>query len=359
MRIIPINCIKNDNFLLAKDIFDFDGRVLLKQGNSLNKKILNRIKLLGINYLNVVDKNSYIELENIIKPELRKKSLSLIESTFSNLLPNKKNNKKMHDFEKIMDLAEELIDDILNRNDILINLVDIKTLDNYTYEHSVNVSILSLVIGLKLRLNRDDLKQLCVGSLLHDIGKMFIPTEVLNKPSKLSQDEFKIIQSHPLKGFNYLKNIDNIPLKSRLIVLEHHEKVSGCGYPSQKKNKEINLLSKVVAIADVYDALTSNRPYRKPLSPNEALEFILGNAGSHFDFCLVKVFKDTIIPYPNGSLVKLNTGEVAIVKENFHNFPLRPTIKIITTTNTINLGREINLRKNLSLVINEAVNNIL
>lgn len=358
MRIVPICCIKDD-FLLAKDIFDFDGRILLKQGNKLNKKTLDSIKLLGINCLNVVDENSYIELENIIKPELKEKSLSLIKSTFSNLLPNKKSTKKINDFQKILDLAEELIDDILNRNDILINLVDIKTLDNYTYQHSVNVAMLSLVIGLKLGLNREDLKQLCVGALLHDVGKMFIPTEILNKPSKLSQEEFKIIQSHPIRGYDYLKNIDNIPLKSRLIVIEHHEKVNGCGYPLYKKNKEINILSKIVAIADVYDALTSNRPYRKPLSPNEALEFILGNAGSHFDFYLVKIFKCTIVPYPNGSLVKLNTGEIAIVKDNFHNFPLRPNIEIIKTSNNFNLGKKINLRENLSLVINEVAYNIL
>ncbi|MEW8955170.1 HD domain-containing phosphohydrolase [Clostridium sp.] len=352
MRIVPIDCINHDSFL-GKTIFDNEGRVLLKEGVKLSSNVLKRIKLLGINYLYILDEYSDMEIQDIIKPELRQKSINLVKSTFNNICSNY--DSIYNNIDDILKLVEEILDDISSSSNILVNLVDIKTIDGYTYEHCVNVAVLSLIIGIKLELTKGDLKDLCLGALLHDIGKIFIPNHVLNKPSRLNDKEFQIIKDHPLKGYHYLRHINNIPTNSRLIVLQHHEKVDGTGYPFGKGQEEISILSKIVSIADVYDALTSNRPYRLPLSPNEALEFILGNAGSHFDFLLVKLFNETIIPYPNGTLVQLNTGDIGVVKENFSDFPLRPNIKILKSDNLQIVGCEINLRENLSLVIDKTV----
>lgn len=352
MRIVPIDCIKSEVFL-GKTIFDNEGRILLKEGVKLTSNLLKRIKLLGINYLYIIDEYSETEIKSIVKPELRQKATSLVKSTFNNICNSY--NSIYNNIDDILKLVEELIDDITSNTDLLVSLGDIKTLSGYTYEHCVNVSVLSLIIGIKLELSKGDLRDLCLGALIHDIGKIFIPNDILNKSSTLNDDEFDAMKRHPLVGYHYLRHIHNIPTSSRLIVLQHHEKVDGTGYPFGKNQEEISILSKIVSIADVYDALTSTRPYRMPLTPNEALEFILGNAGTHFDFLLVKLFNETIIPYPKGTLVQLNTGDICVVKENFHEFPLRPNVKILKSSIPSKVGSEVDLRENLSLVIDKTV----
>lgn len=353
MRIVPIECVKEGSYL-AKTLFDDDGRPLLKEGLKLSKNLLRRLKILKIQYLYIVDEYSTEEIEDIIKPELRQKAIKLVKESFSSMNIEGSYNC-CQDFSSILGLAEELLEEISCKNNILVNLVDIKSLDNYTYQHSVNVAVLSLVLGIKMGFNKMDLIDLCVGALLHDMGKTFVPKEILNKPAALDRDELAIIQSHPLKGFNYLKYVPSISLASRLIVLRHHEKVDGNGYPYGKSSDEIDVFSKIVSIADVYDALTSSRPYRKALCPNDGVEYILSHVGTDFDCEIVEVFLNTIVPYPVGTLVKLSTGDIAVVKRNDNEFPLRPFVKIIKSSNPKNVGKEVDLVESLAIVINDTV----
>lgn len=367
MRLIPIECVK-DGCYLAKTIFDDDGRALLREGVKLTDSLLKRIKDIHVYSLYIVDEYSENEIEDVIKPELRQKAIKTIKETFSsvekftslseNKLSNNLIKQRENYFTSIYAIAEELIEEILSNKNIMVNLVDIKSMDSYTYQHSVNVAVLSLILGIQLQLNKFDLFDLCVGALIHDIGKTFIPKEILMKPASLTNAEFEIIKEHTEKGYQYLRGILAISSKARIVALQHHEKFDGTGYPEKRKGTEINFLARIVAIADVYDSLTSDRPYRRALSPNEAMEYIMANSNTHFDYNLVKAFSRAIIPYPKGTLVRLSNGEIGIVEDTLPNFPLRPTVKILKSDDESRNGIIISLVESLSLVIQNVEYNL-
>jgi HD-GYP domain-containing protein (c-di-GMP phosphodiesterase class II) len=365
MRLVPIECVREHSYL-ARTIFDEDGRVLLKEGVKLTNSLIQRIKDINIYSLYIIDEYSEQEIEDIIKPELRQRSIKLVKETFCNveriysnlhsssLNKNKKKIllKQKEDYlNSIHSLAEELLDNILSNKNIMVSLVDIKSMDNYTYQHSTNVAIISLVIGIGLRLPKKELLDLCIGALLHDIGKVFIDKSILLKEGPLTNEEYSIMKEHPEQGYNYLKSIPTLNSNSRMIVLQHHERDDGKGYPKGNNGLKINKLAKIVAIADVYDALTSDRPYRRALCPNEAFEYILGNAGTIFDYNIVKAFSTIIVPYPQGTLVKLSNGDIGVVKNTTPNYPLRPSVKILKSNDSSKVGTTIDLVSELSLVI--------
>ena len=352
MRLVPIECIKEGSFL-GKTIYDNDGRILLREGVKLNDNYINKIRKLGIFSLYINDEYSSSEIEDIIKPELRQKSIKILKDSFSYIQNNFKNSasKQNNYFNDITIIANEIIQELVARKNLMINLVDIKSMDNYTYQHSVNVSVLSLVLGIQLQLNKVELYKLCTGALLHDIGKVFIPKEIIQKKDKLTSEEYAIIKEHTTRGYDYLKNNIDISPVSRIIILQHHEKIDGTGYPEGKKGDKINKLAKIVAIADVYDALTSDRPYRRALSPNEAIEYILGSGQTHFDYKMVQAFAKCIVPYPVGTLVRLSNNDIAVVEKNFPHFALRPTVKIIKSENISSVGKSIDMMHELDLVI--------
>lgn len=365
MRLIPIECVREDCYL-ARTIFDENGRALLKEGVKLTSNLIQRIKDINIYSLYIVDEYSEQEIEDIIKPELRQRSIKLVRETFCNveriyssLYSSSLNKNKKETLLKqkecylgsIHSLAEELLDNILSNKNIMVSLVDIKSMDNYTYQHSTNVAIISLVVGIGLRLPKKDLLDLCIGALLHDIGKVFVDKSILLKQGALTNDEYAMMKEHPEQGYTYLKSITTLNSNSRMIVLQHHERDDGKGYPNGRSGSKINKLAKIVAIADVYDALTSDRPYRKALCPNEAFEYILGNAGTIFDYDAVKAFSTIIVPYPQGTLVKLSNGDVGIVESTTPNYPLRPSIKILKSKDYSKIGSTIDLVSELSLVI--------
>lgn len=360
MRIVPIECVRYGSYL-GKTIYDNEGRILLKAGALLSDKIIQCIKALDIYSLYIVDQYSENEIEDIIKPELRQKSISVLKDTFNNIdriansvggLDATSFSKKDDDyFNTITDISEELLDNILTNKNVLVSLVDIKSLDNYTYQHSVNVAILALVLGISLKLTKHDLLNLCIGALIHDIGKVFIPKEIITKEGPLTFDEYELIKSHPRKGYDYLYNKYSIKTASKLIVLQHHERIDGNGYPSHLEPIKLNMLSKIVSICDVYDALTSDRSYRRALCPSEALEYILANAGTMFDFELVKIFAKIIVPFPSGTIVRLSNGDVGIVQETLPNFPLRPNVKIVKSVDVKKQGCLLKLVDELSVVI--------
>lgn len=342
MRLIPVNCAK-EGCCLAKNIYDLEGRVLLAKGAKLTEKVLKKVEQNGILSLYINDKYSNDEIEDIIKPELRNKAIKTIKDSFENLFKLEEHTdgkyskpqgcelskSKCNYIEKLNLLVDEIIDEILAKKDIMINLVDIKSMDNYTYEHSVNVIVLSLIIGLEMNYTRGQLYNLAVGAMLHDIGKVFVPKEVLLKNGELTEDEFSIIKEHPSKGYDYLKADMDISAMSKIIILQHHERIDGTGYPEKINGSRIHEFSKIVSIADVYDALTSDRPYRMGMPPNDAIEYIMGSADRNFDYDMVNAFLKRIVPYPVGTMVRLSSDEIAVIKETNMNYPLRPVVRII------------------------------
>lgn len=363
MRLVPIECVK-DGCFLGKTIYDDQGRPLLKSGVALTSNLIKKIKDIHIYSIYIQDEYSDHELEDIIKPELRQKSIKIIKELFDNVENMKINGaylsaknlnlilrEKRDSLLSLRNLAEELLDNVLSNKNILVNLVDIKSMDNFTYQHSVNVAILSLVLGIGLKLNKKELLDLCIGSLLHDIGKVFIPKDIIFKDKKLTDKEVQLIETHPKKGYDYIKGASYISPNVKMIILQHHERVDGLGYPNKLNSEKINKLSKIVSLADYYDILTSDIPCKRALSPNEAFEYILAGSSTLFEYEIVKVFSKLVIPFNEGTIVKLSNGDIGIVIENNYEYPLRPKIKIIKSNNLNSIDSIVNLVDELSLVI--------
>ncbi|WIF94708.1 HD-GYP domain-containing protein [Caminicella sporogenes] len=338
MRLVPLSAVKEGTFL-GQTLYNNQGKILLNKGTKLTSRYISKIREHGFYTIYIIDKYSEQELEDIIKPQIRRKAIDTIRSIYNNFsimhqsnINSFKKKKLKKESESNIDMIQEMtkaiVDDIFSQPNLLINLVDIKNVDSYTYYHCVNVGILALTLGIGYGLNRNDLYDLTLGCMLHDIGKIFVPKEVLNKKSKLTDEEFELIKEHCEKGFLYLRENTDIGPRPRIIVLQHQERYDGSGYPNSLKGDDINLLAQIASIADVYDALTSDRPYRKALPPHEAIEYIMGSGGSYFNMALVKTFLKKIIPFPVGTVVKLSNGFIGTVEQINSEMILKPVIKI-------------------------------
>ena len=206
----------------------------------------------------------------------------------------------------------------------------IKISDEYTFKHSVDVAAISMMIGREYGLSRDELYQLGITGLLHDVGKSRIPNEILNKPGKLTDEEFEVIKNHSLYGFEILREKNNFSAIILDGVLHHHEKMNGMGYPDKLPGKDISLFSRILSVADIFDALVTKRPYKGPISGREAMEMILA-LGSELDNKVIQSFIESVILYPVDSIVELSNGEMAKVVENNKRYPTRPKVVEIKT----------------------------
>jgi HD domain len=186
-------------------------------------------------------------------------------------------------------VVSELTDAILSNRDVLFDLISLSSYDMYTYTHSVNVAVLSAGIGVARGMDRDTLEMLGIGALLHDVGKSAIPTEILNKPGRLSEDEFEVVKRHVEEGGRLLETNETLHADSRNVVLQHHERLSGTGYPNRLAGSEISIFGRICAIADCYDAMTTNRPYSRASTPFQALK-VLNAQIEHYDHELVATF---------------------------------------------------------------------
>ena len=230
---------------------------------------------------------------------------------------------------QIENVSEKLVRNINKNKEITIGISDLQTYDENTYLHSLSVTVIAIAIGTELGLNRKQLCDLGVCALLHDIGKVEIPIELISKPAKLTEAEYAVVKTHTSLGANYICANKEIDKGIYLGVISHHEKVDGTGYPNGLHKDEIPLMARIISVADVYDALTANRPYRKPVKPFEAIEYIMGGVGTSFDYNIVKAFLRRIEPYPIGSCVRLSDGRRGKIIRGNSNNPLRPVLKVI------------------------------
>jgi putative nucleotidyltransferase with HDIG domain len=230
---------------------------------------------------------------------------------------------------KIEEAAQEIVESILRNPDALISLSQIKGYDEYTYTHSVNVSVLATSLAYTMGYKPDRLLEVGVGGVLHDIGKMKIPTEVLNKPGKYTDEEFTVMKKHPELGMAIVADKKGISDFSKSIIIQHHERYNGKGYPFGLKGNEIAEIGLIAAVADVYDALTSNRVYRVAWTPQKALAVIFQGCDQDYSREIVERFTRQMGIYPVGSFVKLATGEMGVVTRVDRGNLLEPTVLVL------------------------------
>lgn len=241
-------------------------------------------------------------------------------------------NGEVVDIAPLEEMADEMVDSIFKNPDAMIFLSRIREKDTYLMEHSLNVGMLLANFGRFLKLSRQTIKELLVGGLLHDTGKIMVPDEILHKPGRLTIDEFAIMKKHVEYSVQFLDKSEGISKIVRTVAANHHERLDGLGYPRGLKGMELCLVSRISTIVDVFDALTADRCYKKGMQATQAFHILLQGAGTQFDETLVKQFIKCMGIYPIGSLVKLKTGKLAFVIESNTDAPLRPVVKIIYST---------------------------
>ncbi len=229
-------------------------------------------------------------------------------------------------------IADDLVDCIFDNRDALFCLARIRDKDSYLMEHSLNVGMLLANFGRFLELERPILRELTIGGLLHDTGKITIPDAILHKPAKLTDDEFTIMKSHVVQSIVLLKESKGITPIMMTVAGCHHERLDGRGYPRGLAGEQLNLYARMSTIVDVYDALTADRCYKVGMPPTAAFRILLQGAGTQFDEELVRKFIKCMGVHPIGTLVKLQSGRLAIVVERNEQSPLQPKVKVIYST---------------------------
>ncbi|MFZ5968137.1 MAG: HD-GYP domain-containing protein [Bacillota bacterium] len=354
MRLISLRKVAS-GMVLARDIYSCDGNILLAKGVVLTQHFLNRLNHLGIQELYIEDSISKdIEVHDVINQETRILAKKMIFQAMSDI-----RQKKKFSVSGISDAINRIVDELLSSKNLMVNLTDLRCVDEYTFAHSVNVAILSILIGKSLGYNELRLRDLGIGAMLHDIGKTQIPTSILNKPGPLLHEEFELMKKHTLYGFSILREYDDISSLSRIIALMHHERIDGTGYPLGKCNTEIHEFAKIVSVTDTYDALTSSRVYKEKITPDKAVEYLLSTSDVHYDQNIVNNLLNHIVVFPLGTLVQLNTVQKAIVIDNNRNYPTRPVVRIVFEDDGkyIDGQEEIDLQKNPDIYIIEVCDN--
>ncbi|WP_350344926.1 HD-GYP domain-containing protein [Proteinivorax tanatarense] len=343
MRKIFIDLVKDDD-VLALPVEDANGNILLAKGSKIKQSTKDKLSKHGITTVYIKEGNNGDNIEPL--EGNRDEALKMLKrQPLEEILISRINNYSRNDNASpiVKKVVEDIIFTLKNKNTLLVHFAHLRLIDNYTYEHSLDVCALSLVIGERLRLTRTSLYQLGLGALLHDVGKTKVSISITSKQGKLTDKEFERVKEHPLLGFQLLKDFDNnIPLPSCQVVLQHHERYSGTGYPRGLKGEKISKLSYIVGICDMYTAITAKRSYREAFSPKEAIELFMGTCNYLFPTQVVEAFLEGVAAYPNGSVVKLSNGLIAkvIMQDTLALKPIVKPLKYNSETEIRLVGNE-------------------
>jgi len=260
--------------------------------------------------------------------ERSRKVYSEANKIISNIMHDVRIGKQI-EVERIDPVVEKMANSILRNKDALLSLCRIKNKDDYTFLHSVSVGALLISFAHALDFKRDEIKQLGIGGMLHDIGKTKVPNEILNKPGALTEEEFVIMKSHVVHGCSILRKSPGIAQVSFDVASQHHERFDGSGYPLGLKNSEMSVYGQMAAIVDVYDAITADRCYHKGMEPTVAVRKMFEWSKFHFNPKLLRTFIRTVGIYPVGTLVMLESGKIGIVIEQCEMDMTRPLVRTI------------------------------
>ena len=331
MRLISVASLK-EGMTVGRTIWNEAGHPLLQKGVIITDVILRRLQQLHLQYIYVEDKLSDgINIEETIQPEKRNQAVAAITDSFHAVRDASAEHASfvLNQQSKILGtLIDDLLQSILDSEEILTVLSDAYIFDEFLYQHSFQVTMYSLAIAKELGYPYEDLRVIGFGALLHDVGKMLVPVEILQKPGRLTEDEFDIMKMHTIYGFDLLRNLHSVSLIVAHCAFQHHERLDGSGYPRGIVDYEIHPFAKIISVADVFDAVTSTRVYRTKMLPSQGMSIIEAGSGSQFDPEIVEALRRSIVHYPNGTIVLLSDGRRGVVCKQNNDMPDCPYIRV-------------------------------
>lgn len=325
MRLVSTRYLE-EGACLARPVINSDGQILLQADMMLTSTYIKRLQRLGFDVVFIKDDRlDDVELHIPLSAQTRELAYQTVSALMMQVNTGHANRLNVDLMQKTV---REMIDDLLYSSDIVTNLLDIQGFDDYTFHHSVNTTVLGLILGIASGYSETRLLELGMGILMHDVGKTRVPSEILNKPTPLSHEEFEVIKKHTIYGYEILRQNRDLSLTSAHVALQHQEKWDGSGYPRGLKGSEIHEYGRVAAVADVYEALTSKRIYRPALQPYQAYEYIVAHSGTHFEPRILSIFAKHVAVYPNGCGISLNNGQRGNVIRQNPSFPGRPYVRM-------------------------------
>ena len=325
MRLVNTRYVEEGS-VLARPVINSSGKVLLQTGVRMTASYIKRLQAMGYDVLFIRDDRlEDVEFPMSITGQTREVAYKTIKHVSGYIESGLEGSLVVAD---VRSTVQKMINDLLFSEDIIGNLVEIQGYDEYTFHHSINTTIVGLVLAIASGYSEQKLIEFGMGILMHDIGKILIPEAILNKKTPLTNEEFERIKDHTVDGFNILRKNNDFSLLSAHVAFQHQEKWDGSGYPRGLKGKEIHEYARVAAIADVYEALTSKRVYRKAIEPNQAFEYIISQSNAHFCAQTLEIFKKHIAVYPSGSGILLSNGQRGNVVKQNPTFPNRPFVRV-------------------------------
>lgn len=342
---------------IDQSIIDRTGRILIARGTILNAFLIDGLSRVGVNgvYIregkddepakgdNKVTKVAQKKIEELKVADRNKVQISesvkkRVKEGISYLYSNTTAENLVDESQSI---ARDLLKAIEDNDALAVDVNMIKVSDEYTFKHSVDVATMAMVVAKKMGMSEEEIQDIGVAGLLHDIGKSKIPNDILNKPGRLTEEEFALMKQHPVMGYDLLKDNNRIKDSIKYAVLQHHEKINGQGYPRGLDAVQITSFSKILTVVDIYDALVTERPYKAAFSQRDAVEMLMAMT-YELDMDALKGFLGSVILYPVGCIVELSNGEKAKVVENYPDYILRPKVVGIKTGKVYDLGRDLN-----------------
>ncbi len=336
--------------ILGEDVYCNDN-LLLSKGMILKESFVKKLMSRGISEVAVLADKTYYD--DILLNPVEKFYVDTYEA-FTKIIERFRKTDKL-EITTAFPIVENILEAVFSSQNSVLSLTGFRGEGNYFLLHALDVCIYSLIVAKVMKLSYEDIVILGIGALLHDIGKTKISDNIINKVGMLTGDEFNEAKKHSEYGYQILSKCPQVNSDIIKIVFQHHERCDGSGYPNQLKDKDIHMLSKIVAVADIYDALTSDRVYKKKVLPHEAAEYLLCISNTLIDSQIANVFINNIAIYPKGCQVLLNTNQVALVIDSNNKMPLRPVLKVITDKykNPLPVPYELSLQKNANILIKQ------
>lgn len=345
MRYIDVNSVEPGQ-ILGRSIFSSNGTVLLAENVQLTVYMISTLKRVGVTMVYIKDPQfDDVELEEVVSEETKRAVMGKMIETFDAIRSGKDFHTK-----QLSITVDKLLEEIFENKDVLVQLTDIRSDDNYHYVHALNVCMMSVLVGLNCGFNAQQLKELAIGALLHDIGKIGLEPEEEAASGK---------KHHTWRGFEIIKSKHEFSLMSAHVALQHHERVDGKGLPRGIDGDTIHPYAKIVAIANAYDNMVAPRSSSgKPIMPHEACERLMAMAGNELDRDYVIEFLKIVSVYPTGITVQLTTRETGVIVGQHRGLPSRPIVRIVRVDGGMNdmQVKEIDLARNPTIFIDKVIN---